>query len=320
MPEKVTIADVARRASVSRQTVSNVLNSPDLVREETRERVRQAVEELGYRVNQAARRMRTGRSRLLAVRIEQTQDGMNVFDRFLHGLTDSAAKAGYRVILYTADDDRSEIATFDDLLGAYEPDAFVLTGTHYGDVRTSWLAERELAFVTFGRPWGMPEGGAHPWVDVDGAAGTAAATRHLLGAGHRRIGFIGWPEGSGVGDDRRSGWARALDDTGALERRTDGSAAEGEAAARELIAAGATALVCVSDSVALGALQAGPVPVIGFDDTPVAAAIGLTSLSQPLSDAAARCVGVLTRLLEDDSPDKPDHVLLEPSLVIRRTA
>lgn len=320
MPEKVTIADVARRASVSRQTVSNVLNSPDLVREETRERVRQAVEELGYRVNQAARRMRTGRSRLLAVRIEQTQDGMNVFDRFLHGLTESAAQAGYRVILYTADDDRSEIATFDDLLGAYEPDAFVLTGTHHGDVRTSWLAERELAFVTFGRPWGMPEGGAHPWVDVDGAAGTAAATRHLLGAGHRRIGFIGWPEGSGVGDDRRSGWARTLEDTGALERRTDGSAAEGEAAARELIAAGATALVCVSDSVALGALQAGPVPVIGFDDTPVAAAIGLTSLSQPLSDAAARCVRVLTRLLEDDSPDKPDHVLLEPSLVIRRTA
>jgi DNA-binding LacI/PurR family transcriptional regulator len=320
MPEKVTIADVARRASVSRQTVSNVLNSPGLVREETRERVRQAVEELGYRVNQAARRMRTGRSRLLAIRIEQTQDGMNVFDRFLHGLTESAAQAGYRVILYTAEDDRSEIATFDDLLGAYEPDAFVLTSTHYGDVRTSWLAERELAFVTFGRPWGMPEGGGHPWVDVDGAAGTAAATRHLLGAGHRRIGFIGWPEGSGVGDDRRSGWARALEDAGALERRTDGSAAEGEAAARELIAAGATALVCVSDSVALGALQAGPVPVIGFDDTPVAAAIGLTSLSQPLSDAAARCVRVLTGLLEDDSPDKPDHVLLEPSLVIRRTA
>jgi len=320
MPEKVTIADVARRASVSRQTVSNVLNSPDLVREETRERVRQAVEELGYRVNQAARRMRTGRSRLLAIRIEQTQDGMNVFDRFLHGLTESAAKAGYRVILYSADDDQSEIATFDDLLGAYEPDAFVLTSTHHGDVRTSWLAERELAFVTFGRPWGMPEGGAHPWVDVDGAAGTAAATRHLLGAGHRRIGFIGWPEGSGVGDDRRSGWARALEDTGGLERRTDGAAAEGEAAARELIAEGATALVCVSDSVALGALQAGPVPVIGFDDTPVAAAIGLTSLSQPLSDAAARCVRVLTRLLEDDSPDKPDHVLLEPSLVIRRTA
>ncbi|WP_219467965.1 LacI family DNA-binding transcriptional regulator [Nonomuraea rhizosphaerae] len=336
----MTIADVARQAGVSRQTVSNVLNAPELVREETRERVRQAVEQLGYRVNQAARRMRTGRSRLLAVRIERTQDGMNVFDRFLHGLTESAAKAGYRVILYSADDDRSEIATFDDLLGAYEPDAFVLTSTHYGDVRTSWLEERGLAFVTFGRPWGTPDGGGHPWVDVDGAAGTAAATRRLAGAGHRRIGYIGWQEGSGVGDDRRSGWARTMKDlsgtttgdtdgdksgdTGVLERRTDGSTAEGEAAARELIAAGATALVCVSDSVALGATQAG-VPVVGFDDTPVAAAIGLTSLSQPLSEAAACCVEVLTGRL--DAPDggspgdgPPDHVLLEPSLVIRRTA
>ncbi|MER6949306.1 LacI family DNA-binding transcriptional regulator [Nonomuraea sp. NPDC000554] len=329
MAEKVTIADVARHASVSRQTVSNVLNTPEMVREETRDRVLRAVEELGYRVNQAARRMRTGRSRLLAVRIESTQDGMNVFDRFLHGLTESAARAGYRVILYTADDDRSEIGTFDDLLGAYEPDAFVLTSTHFGDVRTSWLAERGLAFVTFGRPWGTPDGGAHPWVDVDGAAGTAAATRHLLDAGHRRIGFIGWPEGSGVGEDRRDGWARTLaargDRPDPLERRTDGSAASGESAARELIAAGATALVCVSDSVALGALQAGDVPVIGFDDTPVAGAVGLTSLSQPLAEAAARCVDVLTALLDSGLPSSgasrtPEHVLLEPSLVIRRSA
>jgi DNA-binding LacI/PurR family transcriptional regulator len=333
---------VARHANVSRQTVSNVLNSPEVVRTETRERVRQAVEELGYRVNQAARRMRTGRSRLLAVRIERTQDGMNVFDRFLHGLSESAARAGYRVILYTADDDHSEIDTFDDLLGAYEPDAFVLTSTHYGDARTSWLAERGLAFVTFGRPWGTPDGGAHPWVDVDGAAGTEAATRHLLAAGHRRIGFIGWAEGSGVGDDRMGGWTRALStgpagphdnpphadnpphgDSARLVARTDGSVSGGEAAARVLVAAGATALVCVSDSVALGAMQAGDVPVIGFDDTPVAGAVGLTSLSQPLPEAAASCVDVLTRLIDadkPDKPDKPDHILLEPRLVVRRSA
>ena len=72
--EKVTIATVARRAGVSRQTVSNVLNTPDVVREETRERVREAIAELGYRVNQAARQMRTGRSRLIAVRIEPAND------------------------------------------------------------------------------------------------------------------------------------------------------------------------------------------------------------------------------------------------------
>lgn len=318
MAEKVTIADVARQAGVSRQTVSNVLNSPEIVKEETKRRVLDAVEALGYRVSAAARQMRTGRSRLLAVRIEPTQDGMNVFDRFLHGLTESAARAGYRVLLYTATDDRSEIATYDELLGEFEPDGFVLTSTHHGDVRTSWLAERGLPFVTFGRPWGAPEGG-HPWVDVDGAAGTEAATRHLLDLGHRRIGFIGWEPGSGVGDDRRAGWARTLaarDLPADIVVTAGGTSAEGEAAARELVAAGATALVCVSDSVALGALQAKAVQVTGFDDTPVAAAVGLTSLAQPLAEAAASCVDLLTGLLS--GREAPAHVLLQPSLTIRK--
>ena len=204
---KVTIATVARQANVSRQTVSNVLNTPDLVRASTRDRVRAVIEELGYRTNLAARQMRTGRSRLIAVRIDPARDGieMAVLDRFLHGLTEASAPAGYRIMLYTADDDRAEIATFEELLASYTLDAFVLTHTHHGDGRTDWLARAGVPFTTFGRPWGATE--AHAWVDVDGAAGTAAATRHLIAAGHERIGFLGWPRGSGVGDDRHHGWA-----------------------------------------------------------------------------------------------------------------
>ncbi len=210
MAEKATITTVARHAMVSRQTVSNVLNSPHLVREETRARVLASIEALGYRANQAARQMRTGRSRLLAVRIGPAGDGINgsVLDTFLHGLTETASSAGYRIVLYTAADDAGEIATYDDLLASYDLDGFVLTSTHHGDVRTAWLAEHDVPFVTFGRPWGAPAG--HPWVDVDGAAGTAAATRHLIAAGHRRIAFVGWPDGSGVGDDRRAGWLAAM--------------------------------------------------------------------------------------------------------------
>ncbi|GAA3154474.1 LacI family DNA-binding transcriptional regulator [Nonomuraea salmonea] len=317
MAAKVTIADVARHAGVSRQTVSNVLNSPEVVKEETRRRVLAAVESLGYRVSAAARQMRTGRSRLLAVRIETTQDGMNVFDRFLHGLTESAARSGYRVLLYTATGDENEIETFDQLLGEFEPDGFVLTSTHHGDPRAAWLAERDLPFVSFGRPWGASEA-THPWVDVDGAAGTEAATRHLIDAGHRRIGFIGWEPGSGVGDDRRTGWSRTLGaeglDTG-LALETDGSPAAGRAAALELVERGATALVGVSDSVALGALQVTRA-VVGFDDTPVAAAVGLTSLGQPLAEAAARCVELLTDRLS--GRPTASHVLLSPTLVIRK--
>ncbi|SCG77034.1 LacI family DNA-binding transcriptional regulator [Micromonospora coxensis] len=330
MSDKVTIATVAERAGVSRQTVSNVLNAPHIVREETRRRVQDAITALGYRTNQAARQMRTGRSRLIAVRIEPTRDGINgsVLDRFLHGLTETGEAAGYRTMLYTATDAEREIAVYDDLLGSYDLDGFVLTGTDHGDPRTSWLAERGVPFVTFGRPWDDLD--AHCWVDVDGAAGTAQATTHLLASGHRRIGWIGWPAGSGVGDDRRAGWsdtlhAAGLDPTG-LARETVDGIGEGERCARELLARATppTALVCASDSLALGALQAvratePAVPVIGFDDTPVAAAIGLTSVSQPLGDAAARCVDLLTAVL--DGPHRtPAPVLLQPTLVRRRTA
>lgn len=320
--EKVTIATVAERAGVSRQTVSNVINTPEVVRPETRERVREAITSLGYRVNQAARQMRTGRSRLLAVRIEPTHDGINgfVLDRFLHGLTDAAALAGYRVMLYTAADDAHEIATYDELLSAYDLDGFVLTSTHHGDPRTSWLAARDVPFVTFGRPWGAPD--THAWVDVDNAAGTAAATRHLIEAGHTRIGFLGWPAGSGVGDSRRTGWESVMAGAGlpAEAVATDNGIETGAAAARTL-PDDLTALVCASDSLALGAMRAFPGrAVVGFDDTAVAQAIGLTSVSQPLAEAAARCMDLLAELLDGRAPATPTQLLLPPSLVLRGTA
>jgi DNA-binding LacI/PurR family transcriptional regulator len=333
MAEKVTISTVARHAQVSRQTVSNVLNSPDVVREDTRRRVLDAIEALGYRTNRAARQMRTGRSQLIAVRIEPTRDGINgsVLDRFLHGLTEAAAGAGYRVMLYTASDPLGEIDTYEDLLSSYELDAFVLTGTDHGDVRTEWLAARGVQFATFGRPWDNPD--RHLWVDVDGAGGTADATRHLIAAGHRRIGFIGWPAGSGVGDDRRGGWVRAMRAAGlepdaALDRQTPDGIARGESAAGDLLRGGdgaPTALVCASDSLALGALQAvraagATVAVTGFDDTPVAQAVGLTSVSQPLAEAAAGCMNLLVSALDGNPGERRPPMLLQPTLVLRQSA
>src|SRR4051794_150974 len=198
MAEKVTIVTVAREARVSRQTVSNVIHSPHVVSPETRLRVEEAIAALGYRANQAARQMRTGRSRLIAVRIEPTRDGINgwVLDRFLHGLTEAAAARGYRVMLYTAQGHEDEIGTYQDLLAAYDLDAFVLHGTDHADPRPQWLIDRDVPFVTFGRPWDESHG--RPWVDIDGAAGTAAVTRRVIEAGHRRIAFIGWPPGSGT--------------------------------------------------------------------------------------------------------------------------
>lgn len=333
MQKRPTLITVARAAGVSRQTVSNVINAPARVQPHTRDRVQAAIDHLGYRPSLAARQLRTQRSRTLSLRMEPQRDGINgsVLDRFLHAVVASAQESGYRVLLYVADDVAGETRAHAELLDTAQVDAFVLTSTHHGDPRTAWLAERGVPFSVFGRPWGEPAP-VHPWVDVDGAAGTRAATAHLLAAGHRRIAFVGWPAGSGVGDDRRAGWARALTAAGlrvddgddGCERRCADGVDDGERAARQLLAApdAPTALVCASDSLALGALpvaRAAGCAVVGFDDTPVAAAVGLTSVRQPLAEAAD---AVVRHVLDElDSPGRPPRVdLLAPELVLRASS
>lgn len=329
------MADVAKAASVSLQTVSNVINAPHLVRAETRARVEAVIAATGYRPLKAAQTLRTQRSHLIAVIIpEPGQWKGELHNAFLHALTRRAQKSGYRILLFTALDDGEEIQAYDQLLGDYTLDAFVLTNTHSADRRTSWLRRRHVPFVTFGRPWGAA--GTHPWVDVDGAHGERIATEHLIAAGHRRIAFLGWPENSDVGEDRKSGWEQACQAAGlpteGLLARLEDDLAQGRAASARLLDAPEppTAFVCVSDTVALGAwteiTARGLVPgrdvaVIGFDDSAAAAAVSLTSVAQPLDDVADACLVALDRLLSPHSGQgkrgtRP-HTLLKPRLVTR---
>jgi DNA-binding LacI/PurR family transcriptional regulator len=341
MTGKPTLVSLARELGVSRQTVSNAINAPHRVNAATLERVRTAIAESGYRPSVAGRQLRTRRSMNLAMRLYPTADGINgsVLDRFLHALTEAAQRHGYRLTLFTADDDAGELAAIDELLSTADVDGFVLTSSHHEDPRSTWLLDRDVPFVSFGRPWSAtadPYMAPHPWVDVDGGAGTAEATRVLLDGGYRRIGFLGWPAGSGVGDDRRSGWERTMREAGLVdsdledlsEAVTD-TVADGARAGHELRRRGATAVVCASDSLALGAftawrqlgvdMSAGP-PVIGFDDTPVAAAMGLSSIRQPLERAAQHVADVLAHRLAGESAGSAPaaHLLLTSTLVHRQ--
>ncbi|QNN52329.1 LacI family DNA-binding transcriptional regulator [Nocardioides mesophilus] len=337
MAERPTLVSLARDLGVSRQTISNALNAPQRVNAVTLERVLKGIEESGYRPHVAGRQLRTRSSHNLAMRLYPSTDGINgsVLDRFLHALTEAAQRRSYRLTLFTAADDAGEIDAIDDLLGTADIDGFVLTSTHHDDARTAWLLEHDVPFVAFGRPWSSaPHEAAHSWVDVDGGAGTAEAAALLLAKGHRHVGFLGWPGGSGVGDDRRDGWRRTLaaaglDDVAArLHAEVEDSVPQGARGARELFERGATALVCASDSLALGAVTAwrelephavaGP-PVIGFDDTPVVSALGLSSVRQPIEQVAQHVVDLLLRQL----PNRPDpdrtarHELIPASLVER---
>ncbi|GAA4167408.1 LacI family DNA-binding transcriptional regulator [Gryllotalpicola koreensis] len=333
MPRRLpTVSDVARAAGVSRQTVSNVLNSPEIVREATRDRVTAAVAELGYRPHASARRLRTRRASTIAVRLDPFAGGISgaVLDRFLHALTERAEARGLTVMLYTATDAGDEIRQFQRLVDGAVVDAFVLASTYSGDPRTEWLIEHGHPFVTFGRPWGIPEldDPQHFWVDVDGRAGVAEAVRRLRASGARRVGFLGWPAGSGTGDERRAGWAAALAEAGvdAGERAlltvdAEESVAAARAAAKRLLgqASDLDAIVAASDTLALGALIAtgGALRVVGFDNTPVAEAIGFSSIDQRVDEVAAAALELLDLVGRSEAGDPRSHRLITPDVIMR---
>src|SRR5690606_39393181 len=115
---------------VSRQTVSNVINRPDLVRPETRRRVEGAIERLRYRPHASARRLRTRRSSTIGIRLDPVSaNGISgsVLDGFLHALTERAAETGIRILLYAAPGLHAELAEFRRLIDEPEVDGFVVT-------------------------------------------------------------------------------------------------------------------------------------------------------------------------------------------------
>ena len=260
-----TLADVAERAGVSRQTVSNAVNNPDLLREDTLQRVQQAITELGYLPNRAARNLRTRASHLIGLPIKAAEEGTAnaAMDRFVHSLVDSSREAGYHVLLFSG----TRTGKAEDELPAVRRPAPLHRGRrlrgdrHLPRQPAGGLAQRAAGAVRRVRPArGTTPAARHPWVDVDGAAGGDMATSHLIERGHHRIAWIGWRKDSLLGEDRRAGWSQAMRSrdiptTGLASRVEDTVASGREASAVLLDEAQPTAFVCASDTLAMGVLH-----------------------------------------------------------------
>jgi DNA-binding LacI/PurR family transcriptional regulator len=166
---------------------------------------------------------------------------------------------------------------------------------------------------------------------VDGAGGTRDATRHALSTAGRRVAFLGWPSGSGTGDDRERGWREALAATGGegprwvSEERVD---AARSVVSRALAGDRVDAIVCASDSLAIGAHLAATAAgrpdllVIGFDNTPAAEALGLVSVEQLPERVAAGALDLLMGETGSIVAPRPAasgsaHVLVAPRLIVR---
>ncbi|MCU1527654.1 MAG: transcriptional regulator [Frondihabitans sp.] len=288
--------------------------------------------------------LRTRKSSTIGIRLDPLTNGISgsVLDRFLHALTEQADARAMRILLFTATDPDDEIRQFQRLLDGADVDGFVLTNTTYDDPRIEWLVANEAPFVTFGRPWGVDDldDPRRNWVDVDGRHGLAEATLSLLDLGARRIAYLGWPSPSGTGDERRRGWRETMEagelalsslELDALQLSCEDGVGQGSEAIRALLARGVSidGVVCASDSLALGALMVlgQSVPIVGYDNTPVAAAVGLSSVEQPLEQVASAALDLLLGtppataseplIGEHESAGDPHHRLLRPRTVWR---
>jgi DNA-binding LacI/PurR family transcriptional regulator len=352
-----SIVDVAESAGVSIQTVSNVLNFPERVRPKTRERVLKVVKTLDYTPNLSARRLRSKKSSSIAVRVDaNSSPGLFqgfIQDDFVFELIEAAEERQIKVIAYTAASEEVEVEKLKKFIKSRDTDGIILTSTKVDDPRLNYLEKNDFPFLSFGKPWGHQNlySTSHPWVDIDGASGIAEATAMLWKKGHRYIGFAGWvsPNGSGraaqsVGDDRYFGWKTTLlklagkagvggDMTlSNLAVFGEQSIESGRQSARRLLDAvpKLDAVVCVSDTVALGCLlefqriSRQQISITGFDNSPISKEFGFSSLDQNLSSVANSALKILmgdtgnqVRKVDFAGEKTAAHVLLKPILIVR---
>ncbi|WP_214104161.1 LacI family DNA-binding transcriptional regulator [Acrocarpospora catenulata] len=325
-----TATDVAKVAGVSRQTVANVIQAPHRVRPETRAKVEAIIEQLGYRPNRAAQALKFSASRTIGFRIQPIAPGAlnSMYDRFLHALAEAGHEADRQFLIYTAPDAAAEIEVTQRLHRSGSADAFVLYDIAADDLRPAALLDLGVPFVAFGRT--DLGGETYTWIDVDNLAGIASAVDHLVHRGHRRIAFVGWPDGTTIGDRRARGWRDAVArhglqaDCAGLDARCDDSATAAAEQAFGLLsrAQPPTAFVAATDTLAVGVMRAcqrwgldvgRDVAITGFDDTPTAAALELSSIRQPIETVGR---ALMSALLGEHEGGQ----LLQPQLVIRASS
>ena len=323
---EATIRDVARRAQVSVASVSRVLNRLDNVSEETRERVADAVRELGYVPHAGARSLSLARTNAIGVVLPDFHG--EFFSEIVRGMDREASRRGYMLLLSNVHAGSEQSANAMRTMRG-RVDGLIVLAPH--------LSEDELAAAL---PGGTPAVlintrdavGGYPAVRLDNPAGARAVAQHLVDLGRKRIVHIAGATGNVEAQERADAFRSALEaqDGVSVELvQGDFSEESGEAGIGALLKAGQTfdAVFAANDMMAIGALQAlrraglrvpEDVAVVGFDDVPLARHLGLTTVRVRIAELGERALDRLVSVLagEEDSNGRELHM---PELVIRST-
>lgn len=328
-----TLDQVARAAGVSRATASRVFSGNPQVSDEVRMAVERAAVELGYVPNLAARSLAAGPSESVGVIVPDP--GSRLFSdpllpRLLRGIGEELSANGLQMVLF-APQSAIDVQRLEQYLVGGHVDAVLLLALHESDTLPVRLQARGIPMVFGGRPRQPLD---VSFVDVDNHAGGRTATEHLIEQGRRHIAHVAGPGHVPVASERLQGFREAmwnaalrsdLVEHGELDR--DG----GEIAMGRLLATGVEidAVFAASDAMAAGAMWAlqvlgrrvpDDVAVIGFDDSPIAAATQppLTSVRQPVEDMG-REMAKLVLSLSAVRGQPPQQMILSPELTVRES-
>lgn len=323
-----TIIEVAATAGVSTATVSRVLSQPERVAEQTRLRVLEVVQSLGYMPNVAARTLRTLRAAKILLTVPDISNPF--FASVIRGAEEAARDSGYAVVVGDTGHDPTVEDQYAEMLSRREVDGLIFLGHRLPDSLAPLLSRQGAAAPIVNGCEYSPEIGV-PSVHIDNAAASSDAVAHLIALGHRDIGVITGPPISPISRDRLSGALDAAARDGLRDRllvRTgDYSASSAFEQARDLLRHKVSAIFCFSDEMAMGAISAineaglscpGEVSVVGFDDLPLARFFqpALTTIAQPKGMIGRRTVELLVDILRG-TQSPASQVTLPHELVVR---
>ncbi|HEX5997355.1 MAG TPA: LacI family DNA-binding transcriptional regulator [Jiangellales bacterium] len=330
-----SIKEVARQAGVSLGTVSNVLNRPEVVSPATRQRVLDAIAELGFVRNDSARQLRAGRSRTVAIVVLDVSNPF--FTDVVRGAESVVEAAGGMVMVCNSGEDPARERRHLDLLEEQRVRGVLVTPVNAGrQPRLERFVERGIPVVLVDRGAGHANQCS---VAVDDVLGGRIAAAHLAERGHRRIAFVGGPLPLRQVADRLNGATAALAEHDVapphvVETRHL-SVSAGRDAADEITALPAgnrpTAIFCANDLLALGVLQGliacglrvpEDMAVMGYDDIEfaAAAAVPLSSVRQPREELGRTAAQLLLEETGDARGHQHRHVVFQPELVVRQSS
>lgn len=326
-----TINDVAEKAGVSITTVSYVITGKRFVSEDLQNRVRQAMEKVGYRPNNLARSLRLGKTDTIGLIIP---DNSNLFfAEISRYIEDIGFANGYTVFLCNSDDNAIKQSKYLDVLIAKQVDGIIFISVRNEKSDLKMLTEANIPFVIVDRD----DGTDADVVLVDNFSGGYEAVSYLLSLGHTEIGCISGPATLAASEERVNGGFKALVDNNLKIRqefivRGDFRFKSGEAAMDKLLnlPVPPTAVFVCNDMMAIGAIRSvhnrnlrvpDDISIIGFDNPPIAEVINpaLTTIAQPISEIAASAMNILLKRIKDEK-DKPSaKIILTPKLIERNS-